>query len=101
MTLQQAREEIHTAMHNMYGNILSKQIIEESGEWYIKILEKYVNKATQQERETWLHQKANEHDNRIREDEKNRILKLITEEIATAHKEGQSTSRLTSLYNEI
>lgn len=31
----------------------------------------------------------------------NKILKLITEEICIAQKEGQSTSRLTSLYNKI
>lgn len=33
--------------------------------------------------------------------ERERILNLITEEINIANKEGQSTSRLTSLYNKI
>lgn len=35
------------------------------------------------------------------EAERQRIQKLITDEIATAHLEGQSTSRLTSLFNRV
>lgn len=38
---------------------------------------------------------------RLLESERERSKKIITDEIATAHKEGEKTSRLTSAYNRI
>lgn len=54
-----------------------------------------------EERERWLNQPANEHDEKIREAERDRIEKLIIAEILICHHENTPTSRLTSLINKI